>query len=306
MITLAAVPLLVSVLLCCFGARVAARLRPNVAVPLFSAVALTVSLSTGLALSVLAVLVCVQLEPLPSWGQWSPATLRTGSGVPLAVGFAALVVVVWCLAAGVVRAVRSWRTLRAAARAARRFTPVVGDVVVIDVDEPAAYTVATPRGPIVVSGAMLAALTAQERRALLAHERSHLRHRHYRYLHAVRLASAANPLLTSTADAVARAVERWADEDAAAEVGDRTLVARALARAGLARAGRAAGGATLAAADARVAERARMLLDPPPRSRLVETLLPAAVAAASATAAVVVMLRLRDLVEVAELLYPHL
>lgn len=305
MITLAAVPLLVSALLCCFGGRAVARLRPNVAVPTFSAVALAVALSTGLALSVLAVLVCVQFGPLPSWGQWSPAALRSGSGVPLAVGFAALLVVAWCLASGAVRAVRSWRTLRAAARAARQLTPVVGDVVLIDADEPAAYTVATPRGPIVVSGAMLAALTAQERRALLAHERSHLRHRHYRYLHAVRLASAANPLLASTADAVARAVERWADEDAAAEVGDRALVARALARAGLARAGRIAQGGT-AAADARVAERARLLLGPPPRTRLVEVLLPVAAAAASASAAVVVMLRLRDLVEVAELLYPYL
>src|SRR5262249_649712 len=43
----------------------------------------------------------------------------------------------------------------------------------------------------------------------------------------------ANPLLRPTAASVARATERWADEDAAASVGDRRATARALARAPL-------------------------------------------------------------------------
>ncbi len=74
-----------------------------------------------------------------------------------------------------------------------------------------------------------------ERRVLLAHEAAHLRHHHHVYLQLVELSAAANPLLRPLASSVRIGVERWADEDAAAAVGDRTLTARALARASLAR-----------------------------------------------------------------------
>ena len=47
------------------------------------------------------------------------------------------------------------------------------------------------------------------------------------------LAAAVNPLLGPTARTVAQAVERWADEDAACALADRTLAARTLARTAL-------------------------------------------------------------------------
>ena len=53
-------------------------------------------------------------------------------------------------------------------------------------------------------------------------------------LHLVELAAAAAPVLTSLKHHVRHATERWADEDAADDVGDRRLVALALARATLA------------------------------------------------------------------------
>src|SRR5205085_4994912 len=84
--------------------------------------------------------------------------------------------------------------------------------------------------------------------------------------------AAANPLLRPTARGVRLAVERDADEAAAAEVGDRRLVARALARAGLAKAGtssprRRGGAVALAATDGFVAQRAMALLSPAPKPR---------------------------------------
>jgi len=105
---------------------------------------------------------------------------------------------------------------------------------VLPTSEPTAYAVPGRPGHIVISVGMLRALPPAERRALLAHERSHLERGHHRYLHAVELAAAAAPVLTCLKHHVRHATERWADEDAAEQVGDRRLVANALARATLA------------------------------------------------------------------------
>jgi Peptidase family M48. len=95
------------------------------------------------------------------------------------------------------------------------------------------FAVPAMRGRIVASRPLLAALPSDERRAVLAHETAHLRHRHHRYRLAAELAAAVNPLLRPLVPAVEYATERWADEVAAEVVGDRTVVARALARTGL-------------------------------------------------------------------------
>jgi hypothetical protein len=72
---------------------------------------------------------------------------------------------------------------------------------------------------------------------VLAHERAHLARRHHRLTTAAAAAAAVNPLLIPVRRAVEFLVERWADEDAAADVGDRDLTARAVARAALAASG---------------------------------------------------------------------
>jgi len=170
------------------------------------------------------------------------------------------------------RAALGGRDLVLAAIACRRLGPAVGGLVVVDDDEPDAYTLPGLGGRVVVSTAMLRALPAAERRVLLAHEAAHLARRHHLWVQAAELAAAANPLLRPAARAVRAGVERDADEVAAAEVGDRALAARALARAGLVRAAarrEAAPAAALAGADAAVADRARALLAaPPPRRRV--------------------------------------
>ncbi|MFJ2651595.1 M56 family metallopeptidase [Streptomyces sp. NPDC087420] len=103
-------------------------------------------------------------------------------------------------------------------------------------DDPVPVAFALPGAPgrVVVSSTMLRALTADERRALLAHERAHLRHRHHVFLLVTQLTAAVNPLMRPVADGGGFALERRADEDAGTVVGDPPLVARAVARAALA------------------------------------------------------------------------
>jgi beta-lactamase regulating signal transducer with metallopeptidase domain len=110
----------------------------------------------------------------------------------------------------------------------------VGQVVVTEDTAADAYTLPGWPCRIVITQGMLRALSAGERGVLLAHERSHARGSHYLFTSAARLAAAANPLLRPVAAQTGYTVERWADERAAAQAGDRTLAARAIARAALA------------------------------------------------------------------------
>lgn len=90
-------------------------------------------------------------------------------------------------------------------------------------------TVAAGHGRIDASRPLLASLPADERRAILAHERAYLRHHHHRFRLTAELVAAVNPLLRPLAVAIRYSTERWADEAAAAAVEDRAVVARALA-----------------------------------------------------------------------------
>ncbi|MFE2733859.1 M56 family metallopeptidase [Streptomyces sp. NPDC059349] len=115
--------------------------------------------------------------------------------------------------------------------------PTAGDLFVAAHEHPYAY--ALPGrfgrgGTIVASSGMLQALSVQECDALLAHERAHLRGRHHMFLSLAQLASALHPALRILRQPLAFHLERWADESAAAAVGDRTVIARAITRAALA------------------------------------------------------------------------
>ncbi|WP_460624957.1 M48 family metalloprotease, partial [Kitasatospora kifunensis] len=89
-------------------------------------------------------------------------------------------------------------------------------------------------GRIVVTTGMLRALTAPERAALLAHERAHLCGRHHLLLAAAEYAAVLHPALGQLRAPLGFHLERWADESAAAAVGDRAVTARAVGRAALA------------------------------------------------------------------------
>jgi beta-lactamase regulating signal transducer with metallopeptidase domain len=302
MIALAAIPVLIGLALFAGAEALGRRLPPRVGVPLLTALSLSVALCTGLILSAVAVLTVAQLGPAPRIGHWSGRAVQQEQDLPVAVGLAAFAIVAVCLSGAGVRAARSVRDLVRADRVSRQLQPTTGNLVLVDDSVPTAYSVAGRHARVVVSTAMLTALSPEERRVLLAHERAHLCHRHHLYLHLTRLAAAANPLLRPTSRAVAYGVERWADEAAASEVGDRSLTARALARAALARAGHSTAHGALAAADDRVPDRVRALLTPR-RYRWTTIALVAAAAGASWLAAGLVTIWANNVIQIAESVY---
>jgi hypothetical protein len=169
----------------------------------------------------------------------------------------------------------------------------VGGLVVLDDARPDAFTTPRPAGRVVVTRGLLRALRPDERRVLLAHETSHLVHRHAWWNLAADLAAAVNPLLRPAARAVATAVERWADEDAARTVGDRHLVAATLVRVAQLRTRfaatlRPAVAVVPAATGGDLAVRVRALLGPPPRHRPLAAAAAIAVVLASTLPAVAV------------------
>lgn len=137
------------------------------------------------------------------------------------------------MAAGLLRVVLRHRAMwrDAWARAVRY--PVHGDVTVMPDVHVDAYALPGRPGRVIVTGGLLRHLTASERRVVLAHERSHLRHRHHRFLLAAELAATCHPPLRLLRESVSYCVERWADEDAAETVRDRELAAKAISRAAL-------------------------------------------------------------------------
>jgi Zn-dependent protease with chaperone function len=147
------------------------------------------------------------------------------------------------LATGVARLAWGVRRRRLFLRRICRIGRPAAGLVVADWDQPYAIAVPGRPGHIVTTSGMLRLLDGDERRVLFAHENSHLLRHHHRLVAVASWAGAVNPLLLPMATLVSHLVERWADEDAAAEVGDRALVARAVAKASLATAGHRLAGA---------------------------------------------------------------
>ncbi|MEW1656771.1 M48 family metalloprotease [Streptomyces sp. NPDC093707] len=159
-----------------------------------------------------------------------------GASVPGPVPVAIALPAVAVLVAAVWRVQRVLRTHARTRRALRRLSaahPTDSELVVASSGTPQAFALPGKPGRILVTSAMLAGLDARERHVLLAHERTHLRHRHDRLRLCADLSAAANPLLIPLRDTVAYLLERWADETAAENVANRTTAARAVARAAL-------------------------------------------------------------------------
>ncbi|MET8859383.1 M56 family metallopeptidase [Streptomyces sp. NPDC004579] len=111
-----------------------------------------------------------------------------------------------------------------------------GDLLVVPGDEVDAFALPGHRGRagrIMVTSGMLRALKPGEREVLLAHERAHLSGRHHVFSAVVDLSAAVHPALRSLRASLLFHLERWADEAAAAAVGNRKLAAAAIARAAL-------------------------------------------------------------------------
>lgn len=232
-------------------------------------------------------------------GGWSAQALRGMEfvGSPVAVGAGVLLVV-----AGVRMTVVSVRHRRRARAARAAIAGARTELVVVDGGDQVAFAVPAGGGRIVVSQELLTALEPAQVRALLAHERAHLHGRHHLFLATARLAEALNPLTGPVRRALEYTLERWADEAAAAHVGDRRVVAAAVALAALRTGGRGAYGQAVTGGP--VPRRVGALLSPPARSHRLLGVAGAtalAVAAWSGQAAVEAAVDLRAGIEAASL-----
>lgn len=257
----------------------ARRLAPRAA-----AVVLTVgTIAAGLvwvgALGLLALATVGRVRLVGSLGHWSVAVIEARDPVPLAAGLASLAVLLFVTAA---LAESCRRLVRGLLQLGRLHLSTVGrrcgDVAVIDAATPEALALPGWRGSVVVTSGMLKALEPGERRVLLAHERSHLRNRHWIFRLLTRLGAALLPTARPLVARCDQALERWADEDAADVVGDRHLVATAVARAALARSEHHRLALAQAFSDGAVAERVETLLAPRRPSRWTSASVPGGIA----------------------------
>ncbi len=265
------------------------RLRPATATRLLVPASVVVTASGLLILAVMAFTWVGQYPEIAEYGAWSSVALRTDSPVPAGTAAVSGLLVLLAVSSAAVTMLRRATALVRVYRACRGVAGA-GGLVVIDDPRPEAFATPQPAARIVVTSGMLRALSPEQRRVLLAHEASHLIHRHAWWNLAADVAAAVNPLLGPTARSIATAVERWADEDAARAVRDRRLVARTLARVAFLQADATAArpAADLAATGGDVVARVRALLAPPPRRRplTLVTLLVLVLAAAVPAAAV--------------------
>lgn len=233
------------------------RLHPSVGARALALATAALTLAATAAVATLAVGFLSGIPWVREHLTWCNSLYRTHDQIPAWIGVPATL----ALCAMIVAASRAYRQARLDLWAAAAPGPqirIVGD------NRPDAYAVGGRCGHIVVSTGMLAALDGAERRVLLAHERSHLRHRHHRYIALALVSKASVPILGFVTRRLRLAVERWADEDAAAEVGDRRLVARAIVRAALAKSDYPAGSALLGLGNLGVRARVDALLLPAP------------------------------------------
>jgi hypothetical protein len=204
---------------------------------------------------------------------WCRETLGVHTPPSTAVGLTGLAVAVWATVR-LVLVVRRWWVERGI---------IAGRVRVMDSERAFAFAEPGARGGIVVSSAMFAVLEPDERCALIAHEQAHLNNRHDRFLVLAILVSGV-PLLSQLGRRLRLALERWADEEAALRMGDRRIVARAVARAALASSPQQAQALSVSGGDvpARV-----IALTEPPSCPLVWSATAAVLGAASLVAAFV-------------------
>ncbi|MDJ0383528.1 M56 family metallopeptidase [Streptomyces sp. G-G2] len=260
------VPLAVTAALTVFAPRMSRRLAPRPAAWALACAALVTAVGWTGSLALLAFTGVAQIPQVAAEGRWSVPALRAEDPVHLTVAVVSALTLLAGAVSLVLAAVRQAGHLLRARRECAR-APGDSQLVVIDDDTPQAFALPGAPGRIVVSRGMLRCLGNEEREALLAHERAHLRSRHHLFHILWRLTAAVNPLLRPLADAGGFALERWADEEAAAEVGSRRVVARAVGRAALASASRATSTPALAVTGGDVPQRVRALLAPPPPRR---------------------------------------
>lgn len=261
------VPLYAGFVLAAVTPRIVRILPPRTGVWCLTAAAIAASVSGAASLFMIAFTGLGRMSIVADTGHWSPVIWRRVDPVGVWTARVAGAVLAICLGMFLVALLREMISMRQVRRVTGRLA--TDDVLIfVDDEEPHAYAIGGRHPRIVISRGLLRGLSVAERRAVVAHESAHVRLRHDVHLRILRLAAALNPLIRPFVPAGVLAVERWADEETAAHLGDRPLVARTLVRAALAGvgAGRQPRGA-LAHASGDVTRRVAALMQAPPRQR---------------------------------------
>ncbi|MGC4938136.1 M48 family metalloprotease [Kribbella sp. DT2] len=221
-------PLLLSMLVPVAAARMARLLRPTAAVRIATTGVTVAALACTCSLTLLSLTLFDDLPPLSAFDD------RPELGLPEPVPDWLGLIAVSLLVTGLIRLVRELVRRRRVVHELQAIGSPYAGLAVADLPEPFAAAIPGRPGHVLVTSGMLRLLTSAERQVLLAHEQSHLERRHHRVVAIAACSAAMNPLLSKLSTLVTYLVERAADEDAAAKVGDRTVVARAVAKASLA------------------------------------------------------------------------
>jgi peptidase M48-like protein len=216
-------PLLVAIALAVAVTTIHRRLPPIVAA---RAVAVTVIVVAAAAAPTLWIVGLGYIAHAPFLGsglRWCVEVFGVHDRIPPWIGLPSLVLA----AAGTIQAVRVVR----AHRRLRHDHP--GFVEIACHEQPFAFTLPGRGGHVVLSSGLIELLDDDEQSVVLAHEGAHARHRHDRYLLIAQLAAASIPMLRPLASRLQFSLERWADEAAVEECGDRRFVARTLGKVAL-------------------------------------------------------------------------
>ncbi|MFI5911636.1 M56 family metallopeptidase [Dactylosporangium sp. NPDC051541] len=234
MVWLVLVPLLLPLLLWPLARLTAGSARPERAA---RALALVASITAASGLTGLILVAATLADDIPSVVAYSHRARSLGHVLPEPIPDAVAIAVTVLLALIAGRAVVELRRHRLVARDLHAIGPAPHWLLVVDWDSPRAVAVPPHRGRrghVLVTSGLLRLLSPREQAAVLAHERAHLRRRHYRTTALAAAAAAVNPLLRPVESVVRLLAERSADEDAAREVADRRLVAQTVAKVAIA------------------------------------------------------------------------
>jgi len=199
------------------------RLSPITAARAVTTTLAIVAMAAAPTMWILAIGYIAHVPLLGGRLDWCAETLGVHDPIPSWVGLPALFLAV----AGVVRARAVFSNYRRLCR------DHGGAVEVADHARPFAFTLPGRGGHVVLSSGLVEILDEAEQAVVLAHEHTHARHRHDRYLLTAQLAAAVVPPLRPLASRLQFSLERWADETAVAHCGNRGFVARTLGKVAL-------------------------------------------------------------------------
>lgn len=187
----------------------------------------------GAATLPLVLLVCLSLvKPGHHHGWCAPAVIHAAMWGAVALGVLYLARLGW-VAALAARATHRIST-DAILAAQEKVRIDEGELLIVPIDRPLAYTTGGGSKKLVVSRGLISLLDERERRAAVAHEIAHIRLGHHRLLLFGQVLNSAFgfalPPVRRAFASLRRELEAIADDEAAAAVRDRFVVASALAK----------------------------------------------------------------------------